>query len=143
MQLNYVLYASEFNSDMGYRSLNALLDVSQRNNHLHDITGFLHIEDRVVLQYLEGPAFELGVTVDKIRRNALHRDFSILSYGPSERRFFDGWDMALVESTTLTLSDLLGKTCSSTRELVETDPFELISLLSTNASLLQHRYSVA
>ena len=143
MQLNYVLYASNLVENMGHRALNELLDVSQRNNSTMDISGFLHIENQIVLQYLEGPSNLLQHAVDRIREDPRHAEFSILSHGPTERRFFEGWNMALVESTTLSLFDLMGRQCERIVDVAKANPFDLISLLSANASLLRHRPSLA
>ncbi|WP_375228761.1 BLUF domain-containing protein [Roseobacter sp. S98] len=143
MQPGFLLYASRLDAPMGFRALNALLDVSQKNNRRDDITGFLHIEDQIVLQYLEGPTFQLGVTVDRIRHDPRHSGFTILSHGNAERRCFDGWNMALVECTTMAIADLMGRHCTRITELAAENPADLIGLLSANASLLNDRYRVA
>ncbi len=143
MALRYLLYASRLAQPMGYDALRDLLNVSQRNNASAGLTGFLHIEGRVVLQYLEGPRHALEDTIERIRRDPRHNQFSVLAEGALERRYFDGWKMALVESTTLSLFDLLGAKCDAIPDITKLNPLDLISLLSANFSYLRHRPSVA
>ncbi|MGD9293827.1 MAG: BLUF domain-containing protein [Roseobacter sp.] len=143
MTLQYFLYASRLVQPMGYEALRDLLAVSQRNNAAAGLTGFLHIEGRVVLQYLEGPPTRLAETVEQIRHDPRHKEFAVLAEGALERRFFDGWKMALVESTTLSLFDLLGAKCHAVPDIRKLNPLDLISLLSANFSYLRNQPSVA
>ncbi|MEE4187961.1 MAG: BLUF domain-containing protein [Roseobacter sp.] len=142
MDLDYLLYASRLEEPMGYDALKRLLDVSQRNNAQSGLTGFLHIEGRVVLQYLEGPAGGLRSTIQRIQRDPRHSDFSILAEGHLEQRNFDGWKMALVESTTLSLFDLIGAPCEDIPDIEKVNPTDIITLLSANSSYLRHQPSV-
>lgn len=139
MQLRYVLYASHLHQVMGLIELRNLLSQSQSNNARDNLSGFLHIEDQIVLQYLEGPPEKLGATLARIREDNQHNQFRILAEGSLERRYFDGWKMALVESAAVSLTDLLGSECQLVRDFADTNPNDLISFLSANASLLRER----
>jgi hypothetical protein len=127
---------------MNYEALKGLLEVSQRNNARAHLSGFLHIEGCVVLQYLEGPSEKLQHTVERIRHDPRHNEFSVLAEGTLERRHFEGWKMALVESTTLSLFDLMGAPCDDIPDVKQVNPHDLISLLSANASFLRVQPSV-
>lgn len=142
MALNYLLYASYLNVPMGYEELKDLLDVSQRNNARADITGFLHIEDQIVLQYLEGPPAHVQNTYKRIQRDARHTRVKILSEAHIDRRFFDGWQMALVENTTFSLADLQEEPSQQELDVSRINPADLITLLSANASYLRAQPSV-
>jgi len=142
MHLEYLLYASRLNHPLGYEALKELLEVSQRNNATADLSGFLHIEGRVVLQYLEGPADALRKTVERIQRDPRHNEYAVLAEGPLERRYFEGWKMALVESTTLSLFDLMGVPCEDIPDVKQVNPDDLITLLSANSSFLRAQPSV-
>jgi len=142
MHLAYLLYASRLKTSMGYDALKDLLEVSQRNNARAGLSGFLHIEGRVVLQYLEGPEDALDQTIKRIRRDPRHDEYAVLAEGQLERRYFEGWKMALVESTTLSLFDLIGQPCEEIPDVKQVNPDDLITLLSANASFLRVQPSV-
>ena len=142
MKLDYLLYASRLETPMGYEALRGLLEVSQRNNAKADLSGFLHIEGCVVLQYLEGPPQKLRETVQRIKRDPRHSEFAVLSEGTLEQRHFDGWKMALVESTTLSLFDLIGAPCDDIPDVKKVNPLDLITLLSANSSFLRNQPSI-
>lgn len=142
MNLDYLLYASRLKAPMGYEALKALLEVSQRNNARDGMSGFLHIEGRIVLQYLEGPAADLSRTFDRIRRDFRHDAVVILTEGTIDRRFFENWNMALVENTTFSLADLLETPCRDVPDVSQINPTDLITLLSANASYLRAQPSV-
>lgn len=142
MQLEYLLYASRLKSSMGYEALKALLEHSQCNNAKAGLSGFLHIEGHVVLQYLEGPSDALRRIVQRIQCDPRHTEFAVLAEGALERRHFEGWKMALVESTTLSLFDLIGAPCDAIPDVKQVNPDDLITLLSANASFLRVQPSV-
>lgn len=142
MHLEYLLYASRLKTPMGYEALKGLLDVSQRNNAKAGLSGFLHIEGCVVLQYLEGPSDALRQTVERIQHDPRHDEFAVLAEGCLEQRYFEGWKMALVESTTLSLFDLMGAPCEEIPDVKQVNPDDLITLLSANASFLRVQPSV-
>ena len=141
MEIHYVLYASRLVAPLGHEGLLELLETSQARNRESGLTGFLHIENDIVLQYLEGPPEALLATIQRIRKDPRHRDFSVLSEDVIDQRFFEGWQMALVESATLSLFDLLGVQIRDLPTVREANPFDLITLLSANASFLRDRPS--
>lgn len=143
MELHYVLYASRLVEPMAHDALCKLLETCQRKNAKNALTGFLHIESQIVLQYLEGPSEALQSTIDCIRIDPRHCDFVILADEPLKHRYFEAWQMALVESTTLSLFDLLGVQVRKIPEVTRADPTDLINLLSANASFLRDRPSVS
>ena len=143
MNLKYILYASHLKHSFGYEALSALLEKSQHNNLKSGLTGFLHIEDDIVLQYLEGPADTLAQAVERIERDQRHDQFTVLADGTISQRYFEGWQMALVESATLSLFDLMGVEARDIASVSHANPMDLISLLSANASFLRDRPSVA
>lgn len=143
MPLRYLIYASRLFDPLKYESLKTLLEESQRNNERAGLSGFLHVEDRIALQYLEGPADSLAKTVDRIRNDPRHTDFSVLDEGALEQRYFDNWKMALVESTTLSLFDLMGVQGNDVTTITDANPTDLITFLSANSSFLRNQPRVA
>ncbi len=143
MELRYLLYASRLVNLLGHNGLRELLATSQVRNGQDNITGFLQIEDRMVLQYLEGTPEALLQTVERIRKDKRHTDFLVLAENQTAQRYFDGWQMAIVESATLSLRDILGFQIDDLQVMKSTNPMDLVSLLSANASFLRDRPSVA
>ncbi len=143
MDIHFILYASKLAAEMSHEDLNALLHTSQKNNARDGLTGFLQIEQKIVLQYLEGSPEGLLATIQRIRKDKRHSDFVILASGDVQDRYFDGWQMALVESATLSLFDLMGIAVTDVADVESMNPNDLISLLSANASYLRDRASVA
>ena len=142
MTLHYLMYASCLTATLDFSALDNLLEVSQTNNAASGLTGFLHIENQIVLQYLEGPENALQQTVARIRNDPRHRQFSVISEGPLEHRHFDRWNMALVENATLSLFDLTGNPSDRIGDVARTRPGDLISFLAANASFLRDRPSI-
>ncbi len=138
MEMHYLLYASRLVRPLGFEALSGLLANSQRRNAQNGLTGFLHIENDIVLQYLEGPPEGLLKTIQKIRKDPRHSDFVVLSEDAIDYRFFEGWQMALVESTTISLFDLLGVQVDELPVVTDANPIDLITLLSANAAYLRN-----
>ena len=138
MEMHYLLYASRLVHPLGYEALSDLLAQSQRRNAQNGLTGFLHIENDIVLQYLEGPPEGLLTTIQRIRKDVRHSDFVVLSEDVIDNRFFEGWQMALVESATFSLFDLLGVHVDELPVVTEANPIDLITLLSANATYLRN-----
>jgi hypothetical protein len=139
MEIHYLLYASKLVAPLGHKAVAELLHTSQRNNALSGLTGFLQIENGIVLQYLEGPEEGLLVTIQKIRKDPRHRNFEILAQDVTDRRFFDSWNMAYVDAGTLSLFDLIGASTGEVPVASDVDPLDLIKLLAANASYLSER----
>ena len=143
MQLNYILYTSRLHEALGYRALQDLLDVSKRNNDAANVTGILHVEDRLVLQYLEGPPKELAETIARIRRDDRHGEFSIVDQDSLKRRCFGEWAMVAVESATMTLDDVAGTPCQKVEDVTALHPRDLIAFLSASAAFLRSNMRLA
>ncbi len=143
MKITYLLYASRLTAPLGHDGLTRLLAASQHNNKSSDVTGFLQIEDDIVLQYLEGPPDAVSSLIELIRRDPRHTDFVVLAADRLDQRYFEGWQMALVESTTLSLFDLLGVRIDNIPQVRSVNPVDLITLLSANASFLRNSPSYA
>ncbi len=142
MALDFFLYGSRLTQPLSYDALRGLLETSQRNNHRAALSGFLHIEDGIVLQYLEGPPDTLQETIDRIRRDPRHTAFVEIERGALEQRYFEDWNMALVENTTLSLRDLAETPQHEAPDVRKISADDLITLLSANASYLRQRPSI-
>lgn len=113
-----------------------ILQSSRRHNRENRITGFLHREQRYFLQYLEGPTAALEETLDRIRRDRRHTEFTILSRSTTHRRRFPDWQMGFVSPQTFALHDLL-EVGPMGLDLRHADPFDLVIFMASNADQLR------
>ncbi len=78
-------------SDNAYRHI---IDRARDRNFSLDITGFLHWEDGIFHQWIEGPVAELSIVEQVILADKRHRNISVLDRGHALEREFEGWSMA-------------------------------------------------
>lgn len=79
-------------------SLDALLDVSRRNNEAADITGLLVFHEGSFLQVLEGEPEAVMPLFDKIGADRRHAKVTKLLARTIERREFGDWRMGFVRN---------------------------------------------
>ena len=75
---------------------------SRSANRSGGLTGYLHREGSIYVQYLEGPERPLRALECRIRRDWRHRAVETLIDAPTAARRFEGWDMAFTEDETAT-----------------------------------------
>jgi len=90
--------------DAGYQHI--LARSRMRNQDLL-VTGYLHWEDGIFHQWIEGPAAPLRVVEQIILSDKLHHDITILRRGESSTREFAGWSMAASTSEKHSLFSFL------------------------------------
>lgn len=78
-------------SDDAYRHI---IDRARARNFSLDITGFLHWEDGIIHQWIEGAAAELSIVEQVILSDRRHRNITVLNRGHALEREFEGWSMA-------------------------------------------------
>ena len=73
---------------------------ARRLNRRVGVTGYLHQEGGLFVQFIEGPPWSIKALLNSIERDSRHRSLTILkSYETSKRRF-RGWDMAFTDEET-------------------------------------------
>ena len=70
---------------------------ARRNNQSAGVTGFLHREDDIFVQYLEGRAPILTGLLAGLRRDWRHGTLEVLRRDTLHRRLFRDWDMAVAD----------------------------------------------
>ena len=91
--LTSVLYRSSAAiSPEALRNSGAVEEFAERNRKL-GLTGYMHLEDGLFYQYLEGPARALASAWAAIRRDSRHEDIVELSHAPIPSRRFPRWSM--------------------------------------------------
>lgn len=90
--------------DAGYQRI---LSRSRMRNRDLLLTGYLHWEDGIFYQYIEGPAAPLLIVEQIILSDQLHRNITILRRGEMPTRQFEGWSMAASTSEEKSLFGFL------------------------------------
>ncbi|MDP2356881.1 MAG: BLUF domain-containing protein [Beijerinckiaceae bacterium] len=76
--------------------VNKILESSQRNNLLIDVTGALIFNAGMFAQVLEGARNDLEATFERIQRDERHGEVEILAFDEASSRGFPSWSMGFV-----------------------------------------------
>jgi len=93
--INNLLYKSAALLAPKDRRFRLLFDQARLRNANMDITGYLHWEDGMFYQWIEGPAAELQIVERFIFASTSHNNLTVLSRNSAPSRQFTGWSMAL------------------------------------------------
>ncbi len=108
-----LIYVSRAVMDLHESEMEAFLGRSRANNAEAGITGcLLHVHDRPAqqayfVQALEGPESAVETTYQRISRDPLHEDVTVVHRGQRAAREFEGWRMRLATVTTDSVFTLL------------------------------------
>ena len=91
--LETIVYISAATSDFREDDLDAMLATARRNNGASGITGMLLYAEGAFIQVLEGETEALDTTMERIRRNPLHRHILEIHRAEISERSFSGWAM--------------------------------------------------
>ncbi|MDB5672587.1 MAG: hypothetical protein JWO25_3546 [Alphaproteobacteria bacterium] len=89
-----IVYISSARRPIGSDQLEEILDISRRNNQLHQVTGLLLAAGRRFLQALEGPSDAVLATYARIAADPRHGALVQLGCRTVETRQFGDWSMA-------------------------------------------------
>jgi len=73
---------------------------ARRLNTRVGITGYLHHEDGIFVQFIEGPPWSIKALLNNIERDSRHASLTILKSCEASERRFRGWDMAFTNEET-------------------------------------------
>lgn len=103
----------------------AIVETSLQNNGRTGLTGFLHHEPGLFLQYIEGPPQALWDLWHRILADDRHDGVALIGRGMLAHRFFDAWRMGYATGDVASFLDFLdeaaGKSLlaqASTRESI-------------------------
>jgi len=97
MVLSHLLYISDAVQPVLPQDLEAIRDVSAKNNVRLDITGVLFYSAGHFVQLLEGDAGDIHRLFEKIAGDRRHRNVRLLVLRPAEQRIFADWSMGLLD----------------------------------------------
>lgn len=100
-QLSRLFYVSRTPAQVDVAMVEAIVSTSRRLNRRHDITGALAYSGDYFAQVLEGDAEHLSALLQKITRDARHRDLTVLFEAPITRRDYADWSMGYLYDASL------------------------------------------
>lgn len=142
MDHHFAIYTSHATIAASPARHNDILDVSQRNNRLLGVTGFLLREENYFLQFLEGPKPGLTKLLDRIRMDSRHKNMRIRRTGTAHRTFMPDWQMGFVDRRQVSLDGYL-RIGDNDLDLGSADPFELVTYLAAQAAAMRFRHVAA
>lgn len=104
-----ILYRSEALTKAGSGEDTRILTAAQGRNRSLLVTGFLHRENDVFYQWLEGPAAAVRTVFASIAADPRHRDIRKLSEFTIDERSFPRWSMAYSDGSATSLFDWAAK----------------------------------
>lgn len=108
-ELEYLVYSSEAVIAEDSAESRAMIEAAiARNAHL-GITGFLHREEDLFFQCIEGDPEAVEMVFASICRDPRHREIKLLARGPASARRFDGWFMGYNSRNNLSLFDWMAE----------------------------------
>ena len=97
MELKRIKYVSRFAEHLTQADVEAIAEVSQRNNAAREVTGVMASSGRLFYQVLEGPAEVVDALYATIVADPRHTDVLLLrSQSDVSARLFPQWSMHLV-----------------------------------------------
>jgi hypothetical protein len=101
-----LIYAST-RTDLSDAAVDAIFEVSLRNNRRDDITGALVVSQNYFVQLLEGPRPSVSQCMVRIAQDSRHTDIEFISTKAVPHRLFAGWSLCRVDTKRLSRSALI------------------------------------
>lgn len=105
--MRYLIYHSTALVEEGSDASRRILHASLRNNEAQAITGFLHREDDIFLQYIEGPAAAIESLWALLRTDRRHTGVTLVTWKPLLMRRFSTWTMGYTSRDAISFREYL------------------------------------
>lgn len=109
---------------------------AREHNRLAGITGYLHREDDLFCQYLEGPERAVANLMDRIRRDSRHAGVAVGLEGLRETRLFGSWDMAFSDADLVSFAAWRNRMAKPLR-LADAGPADIMAFFEAMAQRLK------
>jgi hypothetical protein len=103
--MEYLIYRSKALVDPGSEACRNIVAVSQINNTSLGLTGFLHAEEGLFIQYLEGAPKPLWALYERLHLDHRHADLILLGRGNLDKPRFEDWRMGFSDDHVLSFVD--------------------------------------
>ncbi len=100
--LYHLAYRSTACPELDADGLLRILEHARVKNNRLQITGLLLVNDRQIIQFLEGPVEAVQAVYAAIEADSRHQDVTLLTAGPLTCREFPDWAMGLTGQPPLT-----------------------------------------
>ncbi len=124
--MEYLVYKSLALVAPGSAECRDIVKVSQATNARLGLTGFLHAEKRLFVQYLEGASEPLWTLYERLFDDPRHTDIVLLGHGELNRHRFEDWSMGYSDINVLSFKDFLGEVSFMSRE---GEPFGIAAII--------------
>ena len=91
-----IIYTSKATSHVTPEMVELISETSARNNRQIGVTGLLLYGSGNYLQVMEGEAEDVGSLFQRIQKDPRHTDCKVLHRQPTDKRFFEGWQMGML-----------------------------------------------
>lgn len=91
----FIIYSSKAAQNISQEELHKILESSEKNNKVSDITGMLILYNDTFIQMLEGEEEDVLNTYERIAKDDRHDSVLKLFEGYTDKRHFPDWKMAL------------------------------------------------
>jgi hypothetical protein len=103
--MEYLIYRSKALVTPGSDACRNIVALSQKNNASLGLTGFLHAEEGLFIQYLEGPSKPLWALYKRLHLDERHTNLILLGHGGLGKRRFEDWRMGYSNENVLSFAD--------------------------------------
>lgn len=141
--LTYTIYKSRALIARDSEEHDRILSACRRRNGRDDISGFLHREEDIFIQYLEGPPDKIASTLARIKSDPRHRDVEVLDTGDLKKRHLPDWQMGFVDGDQLSVSEIMGVDAQGMPDFSSISPFDLVVFMVSNSQCLSETAKAA
>lgn len=124
-KLTQLVYASIANPDNPPGTEEAILSEALAFNKAKGLTGFLHKENGIYVQVLEGTATDIDEVMALIIDDNRHHNLCILTEQNVPARHFSEWQMAFNDNRDLTFQLAFGVTLTHPKDVEASEALEL------------------
>jgi hypothetical protein len=96
-EIFHLVYSSTASIAVTQNVIDDILMVAREKNSAQQISGLLIYRNNHFIQLLEGIEFKVHKIYNKIKKDARHKDQTILAEFHSESRLFERWNMGMVK----------------------------------------------
>jgi hypothetical protein len=105
--MEYLIYTSKALVAPGSAACRDIVASSERSNATFGLTGFLHAEEGLFIQYLEGAPDRLWTLYKRLHLDTRHKDLVLLGHGEITQPRFQDWSLGYSENSVLSFSDFV------------------------------------
>ncbi len=133
--MEYLIYKSTAVVAPGSAECRDIVTVSQRANARLGLTGFLHAENGLFIQYLEGASEPLWALYEHLFLDTRHKDLVLLGHGELNRPRFEDWSMGYSDIDVLSFAGFLEEVSFMNRAEHVSGMVEITFLMSASARI--------